>query len=254
MEETQQSISPPATQPAMAEETPMSAIEETPMSAIEETPMSAIAPSPAPQPAPGKGLQVKGVFKLSYGHVHYEPSSSKSGSAVAAAAPEEVLEEVAVEALAPAAAANPAKGKSGRLPPFNISGKNGAPAIGLYHNQMMRLIEALPEAYEAYKASDGTYRYEVVKNSDKLITLEVSLYEGKPYLFLKRYFNLAQVKQDSVSSPIPMQLEVEGGGGQEGSGEAEKKPTWIPTRSVVSLNPNHDHPADLMHFVLGCYH
>ena len=109
MEETQQSISPPATQPAMAEETPMSAIEETPMSAIEETPMSAIAPSPAPQPAPGKGLQVKGVFKLSYGHVHYEPSSSKSGSAVAAAAPEEVLEEVAVEALAPAAAANPAK-------------------------------------------------------------------------------------------------------------------------------------------------
>ena len=253
MEETQQSISPPATQPAMAEETPMSAIEETPMSAIEETPMSAIAPSPAPQPAPGKGLQVKGVFKLSYGHVHYEPSSSKSGSAVAAAAPEEVLEEVAVEALAPAAA-NPAKGKSGRLPPFNISGKNGAPAIGLYHNQMMRLIEALPEAYEAYKASDGTYRYEVVKNSDKLITLEVSLYEGKPYLFLKRYFNLAQVKQDSVSSPIPMQLEVEGGGGQEGSGEAEKKPTWIPTRSVVSLNPNHDHPADLMHFVLGCYH
>ena len=254
MEETQQSISPPATQPAMAEETPMSAIEETPMSAIEETPMSAIAPSPAPQPAPGKGLQVKGVFKLSYGHVHYEPSSSKSGSAVAAAAPEEALEEVAVEALAPAAAANPAKGKSGRLPPFNISGKNGAPAIGLYHNQMMRLIEALPEAYEAYKASDGTYRYEVVKNSDKLITLEVSLYEGKPYLFLKRYFNLAQVKQDSVSSPIPMQLEVEGGGGQEGSGEAEKKPTWIPTRSVVSLNPNHDHPADLMHFVLGCYH
>ena len=254
MEETQQSISPPATQPAMAEETPMSAIEETPMSAIEETPMSAIAPSPAPQPAPGKGLQVKGVFKLSYGHVHYEPSSSKSGSAVAAAAPEEVLEEVAVEALAPAAAANPAKGKSGRLPPFNISGKNGAPAIGLYHNQMMRLIEALPEAYEAYKASDGTYRYEVVKNSDKLITLEVSLYEGKPYLFLKRYFNLAQVKQDSVSSPIPMQLEVEGGGGQGGSGEAEKKPTWIPTRSVVSLNPNHDHPADLMHFVLGCYH
>ena len=254
MEETQQSISPPATQPAMAEETPMSAIEETPMSAIEETPMSAIAPSPAPQPAPGKGLQVKGVFKLSYGHVHYEPSSSKSGSAVAAAAPEEVLEEVAVEALAPAAAANPAKGKSGRLPPFNISGKNGAPAIGLYHNQMMRLIEALPEAYEAYKASDGTYRYEVVKNSDKLITLEVSLYEGKPYLFLKRYFNLAQVKQDSVSSPIPMQLEVEGGGGQAGSGEAEKKPTWIPTRSVVSLNPNHDHPADLMHFVLGCYH
>ena len=253
MEETQQSISPPATQPAMAEETPMSAIEETPMSAIEETPMSAIAPSPAPQPAPGKGLQVKGVFKLSYGHVHYEPSSSKSGSAVAAAAPEEVLEEVAVEALAPAAA-NPAKGKSGRLPPFNISGKNGAPAIGLYHNQMMRLIEALPEAYEAYKASDGTYRYEVVKNSDKLITLEVSLYEGKPYLFLKRYFNLAQVKQDSVSSPIPMQLEVEGGGGQAGSGEAEKKPTWIPTRSVVSLNPNHDHPADLMHFVLGCYH
>ena len=253
MEETQQSISPPATQPAMAEETPMSAIEETPMSAIEETPMSAIAPSPAPQPAPGKGLQVKGVFMLSYGHVHYEPSSSKSGSAVAAAAPEEVLVE-AVEALAPAAAADPAKGKSGRLPPFNISGKNGAPAIGLYHNQMMRLIEALPEAYEAYKASDGTYRYEVVKNSDKLITLEVSLYEGKPYLFLKRYFNLAQVKQDSVSSPIPMQLEVEGGGGQEGSGEAEKKPTWIPTRSVVSLNPNHDHPADLMHFVLGCYH
>ena len=254
MEETQQSISPPATQPAMAEETPMSAIEETPMSAIEETPMSAIAPSPAPQPAPGKGLQVKGVFKLSYGHVHYEPSSSKSGSAVAAAAPEEVLEEVAVEALAPAAAANPAKGKSGRLPPFNISGKNGAPAIGLYHNQMMRLIEALPEAYEAYKASDGSYFFEVVKKSDKLITLEVSLYEGKPYLFLKRYFNLAQVKQDSVSSPIPMQLEVEGGGGQEGSGEAEKKPTWIPTRSVVSLNPNHDHPADLMHFVLGCYH
>ena len=254
MEETQQSISPPATQPAMAEETPMSAIEETPMSAIEETPMSAIAPSPAPQPAPGKGLQVKGVFKLSYGHVHYEPSSSKSGSAVAAAAPEEVLEEVAVEALAPAAAANPAKGKSGRLPPFNISGKNGAPAIGLYHNQMMRLIEALPEAYEAYKASDGSYFFEVVKKSDKLITLEVSLYEGKPYLFLKRYFNLAQVKQDSVSSPIPMQLEVEGGGGQGGSGEAEKKPTWIPTRSVVSLNPNHDHPADLMHFVLGCYH
>ena len=251
MEETQQSISPPATQPAMAEETPMSAIEETPMSAIEETPMSAIAPSPAPQPAPGKGLQVKGVFKLSYGHVHYEPSSSKSGSAVAAAAPEEVLEEVAVEALAPAAAANPAKGKSGRLPPFNISGKNGAPAIGLYHNQMMRLIEALPEAYEAYKASDGSYFFEVVKKSDKLITLDVSLYEGKPYLFLKRYFNLAQVKQDSVSSPIPMQLEVEGGGGQGGSGEAEKKPTWIPTRSVVSLNPNHDHPAELMHFVLG---
>ena len=238
MEETQQSISPPATQPAMTE----------------ETPKSAIPPSPAPLPAPGKGLQVKGVFKLSYGHVHYEPCSSKSGSAVAAAAaaPEEVLEE-AVEALA-AADANPAKGKSGCPPPFNISGKNGAPAIGLYHNQMMRLIEALPEAYEAYKASDGSYFFEVVKKSDKLITLEVSLYEGKPYLFLKRYFNLAQVKQDSVSSPIPMQLEVEGGGGQEGSGEAEKKPTWIPTRSVVSLNPNHDHPADLMHFVLGCYH
>lgn len=115
--------------------------------------------------------------------------------------------------------------KQKRLPVFDLVNRHMAKPIQLYGNQMLRLIEELPTAYEAFYSADDGYRFELVKAKDQLVTLEVSLYNNKTYLFLKKYFK-------PEDHPYGNQ--------------------WVPTRSMLSFNPDSDDPDKLLDFYADC--
>ena len=137
------------------------------------------------------------VFYLEYGTVVYEPEYKSLD-------PEERIPEH-----------------------FNIFNYSGARPIQLYRNQMVKLTRLLPVAYQAFKQGDTSFSAEVVKNKSQLITLEVSDYKDKTYLFLKKRFK----PPETVDDP-----------NQE----------WIHTKSNVSFHPDVDDASRLIKFVLNC--
>ena len=58
----------------------------------------------------------------------------------------------------------------------------------MFGNQVIRLTKELPKAYKAYQNGDSSYRYVLCEDKSNLIALEVSYYNEKNYLFLKKYF------------------------------------------------------------------
>jgi len=106
------------------------------------------------------------------------------------------------------------------LPVFDLVNRHMAKPIQLYGNQMLRLIEELPTAYEAFYSADDGYRFELVKTKDQLVTLEVSLYNNKTYLFLKKYF--------------------------------KPEDCWVPTKSMLSFDPDADDSDKMLDFYADC--
>ena len=159
-------------------------------------------------------LQEQGIFELAYGYIYFSKGKS--------AKPTPLLDD---NSFSNPDAAEPSKG--GSNPSFRFVGRNCQNAILLFGNQMFKLVRELRNAYKAYQRSDESYQFVVVENKTHRVTLEVSLYQDKTYLFLKRYFQ-------NRDGPDP--------------------DTWLPTKGVVSLNPNQDDPAKMLRYVLKCCH
>lgn len=104
-------------------------------------------------------VSLKGIFSLANGFVQYLPSQMK------------------------------ANGKWS-IPMYAFINKNCSRGILLFGSQTTRLINELPAAYRAMStAPEKEYTFVVAENKVQKITLEVRLYEGKTYLFLKKYYN-----------------------------------------------------------------
>ena len=192
--------------------------------------------------------RTKNVFRLGYGgYLHYAPSSKAKGKSTVATVVASSEDEPAAAAVA-APFDPPQKnggGEKKESPHFYMIGRQLPLAIGLYPNQITRLIHELPNAYQAQQAG-LYYKFVVAKNTQHLVALETSHFNGKVYLFLKKYFNPNAKKQQegNESAPAPPTTEFQGN-------EEEK---WYPTRSVITLDPARDDPEELLEFVLTCCH
>ncbi len=98
---------------------------------------------------------------------------------------------------------------------------------------MFDLIDELPNAYKAFEASDDSYRFTLVEKDTHLVTLEVSLYKDKTYLFLKRYFKGNNNRSTYFNSTY-------------------NDNEWRPAKGVVSLDPARDNPHDMLAYALTC--
>ena len=112
---------------------------------------------------------------------------------------------------------------------FSFFNHNMATPLRLYCKQMHTLVQNLPEAYYALDKGDTSYCLVVSLNKGQRITLEVSAYNDKHYLFLKKCFK----PKDKADDP---------------------EQDWIHTRSSLLFDPEKDDPMDLHKFVLSCYH
>lgn len=139
-------------------------------------------------------------------------------------------------ATAPEAATASAYSKGGetsvrRRRGFYFHNRNLTDAIWLYGNQVTSLVDELPKAYSAYFDRDLAYRFELVKSKGQLVTLEVSLYNERIYLFMKKYFK----------PRLPA------------SNEIDEASEWLPTPAVISFDPAKDKPLALLKFALGAH-
>jgi len=190
-------------------------------------------PSPAPPPLPAAAAAAAGgggggaaaaaedpgpllCFKLTHGYV--EPAE-----------------------LLPARKENDSGKPASRSRAFWFHNRNLTEAILLFGNQVTCLIDELPNAYAAYKKADFSYRRELSKAKHQLITLEVSPFNDRTNLFLKKYFK-PKIPKDAAPA-----------GGDQGPSQADQPPEWIPTAAVITLDPDHDNPQDLLKFVLSAH-
>lgn len=179
------------------------------------------------KPEKNNALQCQGIFRLAYGFIQFSKLrvAKKDASQTKVAIPDDQspLDDQDEE---DAPIAEPAK--TGGESVFRFIGRRCNKPIVLFGDQMFRLIDELPNAYQAYDRRDETYKHVLVENKSNRVTLEVSLYKDQAYLFLKRYFKST--------------ADYRGGPSDD----------WIPTKGVVSLAPDRDHPADILNFVLSC--
>jgi len=110
---------------------------------------------------------------------------------------------------------------------FSIFNSSGARPVQLYRSQMVKLTQLLPRAYEAFAQGDTSFCTEVAVNKSQRITLEVSNYNEKNYLFLKKSFKPPEKMDDPAQE-------------------------WIHTKSNISFNPDKDDASQLLKFVLYC--
>ena len=106
---------------------------------------------------------------------------------------------------------------------FLICNSSGARPIQLYRRQLMELFQKLPKAYQAFREGDTSYCIDIATTKTQRVTLEVSDYNDKIYLFLKKSFK----PEDKVDDPD-----------QE----------WIHTKSNVSFNPDKDDVNEMILF------
>ena len=111
---------------------------------------------------------------------------------------------------------------------FSFFNHNMANPLRLYSKQMHTLVQHLQEAYYALDKGDTSYCLVVAINKNQCITLEVSDYNDKQYLFLKKCFK----PQDKADDPMQ---------------------DWIHTRSSILFDPEKDDPIELLKFTLSCY-
>jgi hypothetical protein len=138
-------------------------------------------------------------------------------------------------------AAAPAGGEGGgvevptakRRRAFLFHNRNLTDDILLFGNQVTRLIDELPNAYAAHRNQDYSYRFELAKSKGQLVTLEVTRFNERTYLFLKKYF-----KPRLGSGP---------------GAEINEASDWIPTPAVISLDTRKDNPQALLKFVLSAH-
>jgi hypothetical protein len=137
--------------------------------------------------------------------------------------------------LSPPASADPSKEAQPfagrRRRGFFFHNRNLTDDIWMFGNQVARLVDELPTAFVAYSNRDYSYRFEVVKNKGQLVTLEVTLYQDRTFLFLKKYFK----------PRLPL------------SDEIDEASDWLPTPAVISLDPTKDKPLALLKFAMGAH-
>lgn len=180
-------------------------------------------------------LQDQGIFELANGYIYYckEKPTLKAGMKTATPLPDanSPLDPANNEDDTPQTETT----KTGGGPTFQFVGRKANNAIHLFGNQMFKMIRELRRnAYKAYDRSDDTYQFVVTENKTHRVTLEVSLYQDKTYLFLKRYWK-----------------NLDGHGPFAGMMDPD---TWLPTKGVVSLDPHQDDPVKMLRFVLRCCH
>ena len=183
-----------------------------PVTEVNEAPSFAAEVVPGERVGPSKPLPK--ILYLKYGFIRYSASPASKTSKRSADAE---------------------KDKGGPAFAFfsrRVIGKS----IQLFANQAVKLVEELPAAFQAFRDSDSSYRYVLCENKTNLVTLEVSPWNGKNYLFLKRYFR-ATADNETVWSSSVHEINHKG---------------WLPTKSVVSFDPAEDEPIEILDFVLSC--
>jgi len=110
---------------------------------------------------------------------------------------------------------------------FEIYNSSGARPIHLYRSELVKLAQLLPKAYLAYKEADSSFCSEIKATKSERVTLEVSQYNEKMYLFLKKSFK----PRDKVDDPD-----------QE----------WIHTKSNVAFDPDKDNASQLLKYASKC--
>ena len=200
---------------------------------------AAIAIPDSATPVVQLGNKAKGIYQLAYGYVQYASSMSEvankgASTLFTAAAEPEVPEEGQEIPPDAAATAEAATKKGGGGPVFCFINWRFSKPIVLFASQAVRLIKELPQAFEAFAQKNDAYRFVVAEKDDMLVTLEVSVYNDKVYLFLKKYF------KTRLEEGQPKEL--------------LKNQPWLPTKSVVSFIPTQDDPDDLFNFVLSSCH
>ncbi len=124
------------------------------------------------------------------------------------------------------------------VPAFWFHNRRFASPILLFGNQVLRLIDELPNAYKAYRQGNHSYRYVLAQTKNQLVTLEVTSWNDRTYLFLKKYFKTRRYSAYPSSSQM------------DSADNDDDKSPWLPTRSALSLDPDQDNPNELLYFVL----
>ena len=130
-------------------------------------------------------------------------------------------------------------GKRSRGPDFAFIGSKAKHPISMFGNQVIRLTKELPKAYKAYQNGDSSYRYVLCEDKSNLIALEVSYYNEKNYLFLKKYFKPSPEAANNATFLAASAVVI-------------NDSPWLPTRGVVGLDPAKDKPQEMLAFVLSC--
>jgi hypothetical protein len=176
-------------------------------------------------------------FRLAYGYIcPADPDSKKDKASAAAPSPLLPLSTVpggeereeGEDALASAAVK-----KSNRSQAFWFHSRRLQDPILLYGNQVARLIDELPAAYAAVEKKQQDYVFLLSESQFNKITLEVSLYRDKYYLFLKKYFKGTPGHRRSNPSAV-----------------AADRATWL-ALSAVGFDPVKDDPEAILDFVLS---
>ena len=103
-------------------------------------------------------------------------------------------------------------------------------SIQLYASQVGKLVELLPEAYDALLAKDTTY-FEIVSESKTLrLTLEVGYYKFK--------------EQDMIQLALKKSYKPEDKADDEDQ-------DWLPTSSHIKFDPERDEPEALLEYILA---
>jgi len=175
-------------------------------------------------------LQEQGIFQLAYGYIYFCKGSGKKAATASLPDENSPLDQPKSSDGNETQETNK---NGGGGPTFRFVGQKCNQSIHLFGNQMTKLVRELRNAYKAYHQADDTYKFVVSENETHRVTLEVSLYKEKTYLFLKRYFK----SKDGYNGPFA---------GMYSSDD------WIPTKSVVSLDPEKDVPTKILRYALLC--
>jgi hypothetical protein len=181
---------------------------------------------------PQADKKIPETFRLAYGYLRLlsDPSEGPSPANSTASAVDVVHDPDSVSVVP----------KMSRAPLFTLTNHNLADPIKLFGNQVSRWIAELPNAYQAAKMGNLEYRFVLVENKRNLVTMEISLFKDRHYLFLKRYFK---------STNFPRW--ARGPRGSEESSLTNSEPQdWTPTKSSLCLDPFKDDPEAILDFVL----
>ena len=111
---------------------------------------------------------------------------------------------------------------------FLLFNNRMARPIQLYSKQMLQLVQRLPEAYLAMQEGNMPYSVVIAINKGQRITLDISDYNEKYYVFLNKCFKPPDKTEDPEQD-------------------------WLYTKSGVLFDPDQDDAMKLMDFVQACY-
>ena len=181
-----------------------------------------------------KLLQAQGIFALANGFIRFERvqlTKKDTSRNKSAAIPDDQSPLDQDQDDAPIAEYT----KTGMESTFRIIARRCNQPIVLFGDQMMRLVDELPNAYKAFESSDDSYKHVLVKNEKNMVTLEVNFWQDKKYLYLKRYFKGSDDYR----------------GGSFFTSRSDND-GWVAAKGWVSFDPDQDHPIDILKYIIMC--